>query len=61
MLNYEKNFVSCRKDGRYVCTFAAQMARMRDMTPMLSFSDEMDEERFVLWKESVKDKLESLL
>ena len=61
MLSYERNFKSHRRDGRYVGTLASQMARMRDQKPLLSFDENMDQEQFAAWKESVREKLEELL
>ena len=49
MLSYEKNFAP-RADGRYVCTLAAQMARVRDTKPLLELPEELDAEKLEAWK-----------
>ena len=60
MLSYEKNFAP-RADGRYVCTLAAKMARVRDTKPLLELPEELDAEKLEAWKREVRDKLRELL
>ncbi len=56
MLSYEKNF-SPRADGRYVCTFAAEMARVRDMYPSLQVPKVLDKKSFYAWQKKIKERL----
>lgn len=60
-LTYEKNFSSPRADGRHVCTMAAHMAILRDISPIFALPNELTLQSFNDWKNNLKNKLYSQL
>ena len=60
-ISYEKQLKSQRKDGRYVCSFAAYLERMRQTSMKFALPENMTPEDFEKWKKAVIEKYRQLL
>ena len=61
MLSYETHFKSNRPDGRFVCSLAAYMEKLRRTKPELALPDELTPEIYEAWRSKVKAKYRELL
>jgi len=60
-LSYETHFRSNRADGRFVCSLAAYMEKLRNTKPELSLPEELTPEIYSAWRKKVKAKYRELL